>query len=218
MRSMASRNIRGGRCGQLIGIGGARDIPFNIVSNFDPVHIDEFVTLGGGDAALNFRIAANADHTARGQYDPILHEVHYDAARQTLRSDRYVQWCEERDIPFGCQTNLVVDRVGVIGFATLRGRKDGRTTVAQRRIFAQAAAAARRAVRLQERLEGEQAKLLAGAFEAIGIAAFILDARGQLLSHTAGAQKHLSGATSSCAIRCWRHGANRCRGPRRRTR
>lgn len=155
------------------------------------MHIDEFVTIGGGDAALNFRIAANAEQTAQGRYDPILHEVHYDAARRTLRSDRYVQWCEERDIPFGCQTNLVVDRVGLIGFATLRGRKDGRTTAAQRRIFAQAAAAARRAVRLQERLEGEQAKLLAGAFEAIGIAAFILDARGCLLCHTAGAQPHL---------------------------
>ncbi|WP_137786415.1 helix-turn-helix transcriptional regulator [Sphingomonas sp. 3P27F8] len=181
----------GARCGQLIGIGGARNIPFNLVSNFDADHIQEFIEIDGGSPIVNFRVAANEELCARGFYDPIVHEKHYDDVKSRLASDRYEQWCEDLDIPFGCQTNLVVDRVGLIGFATLRGRKDGRTTATQRRVFAKAAQAARRAVRLQERLEGQQAKLLAGAFEGIGIAAFILDARGQLLSHTTGAEAHL---------------------------
>lgn len=181
----------GSRCGQLIGIGGARSIPFNLVSNFDSSHLREFVEIDGGSPDLNFRIAANDAQIARGFYDPILHERHYDAVSIRLLSDRYVEWCRDRDIPYGCQTNLVVDRVGLIGFATLRGRKDGKSTPKQRAIFAQAAQAARRAVRLQERLEGEQAKLLAGAFEGIGIAAFIIDAEGHLLSHTTGAEDYL---------------------------
>lgn len=181
----------GSRSGQMIGIGGAREIPFNLVSNFEPAHLREFVDIGGGSPDLNFRIAANEQYCARGHYDAILHEKHYDAVTYTLRSDRYVRWCDERDIPFGCQTNLVVDRVGLVGFAMLRSRADGRSAAAQRRIFAEAAQAARRAVRLQERVEGEQAKLLAGAFDAIGIAAFIIDARGRVQSHTAGAEEHL---------------------------
>lgn len=181
----------GSRSGQMIGIGGAREIPFNLVSNFEPAHLREFVDIGGGSPDLNFRIAANEQYCARGRYDTVLHERHYDAVIDTLRSDHYVRWCEDRDIPFGCQTNLVVDRVGLVGFAMLRSRQDGRSTPAQRRTFAHAAQAARRAVRLQERIEGEQAKLLAGAFDSIGVAAFIIDARGRLLSHTAGAEQHL---------------------------
>jgi DNA-binding CsgD family transcriptional regulator len=42
-------------------------------------------------------------------------------------------------------------------------------------------------VRLQEKLEGEQAKLLAGAFDAIQVSAFIIDVRGRVLAHSAGA-------------------------------
>lgn len=79
----------------------------------------------------------------------------------SLGSHDYVDWCEEIGIPFGCQTNLVIDDFGVIGLATLRSRHDGRTTSAQRLVFKQAAAATQRATRLQEKLEGQQAQLLA---------------------------------------------------------
>ncbi|MBN8818216.1 MAG: helix-turn-helix transcriptional regulator [Sphingomonas sp.] len=178
--------------GQLIGVGGARDIPFNIVSNFPEQLLRDFVAMGGGAPDLNFRVAASEEQIARGFYDPILHEQHYDEVVSRLRSRLYLEWCEDVGIPFGCQTNLVVDRVGVIGFALLRSRKAGRTTAMQRAVFRDAAAAARRAVRLQEQLEGQQAQLLAGAFEVINLAAFIIDARGDLLAHTAQADALLS--------------------------
>lgn len=173
--------------GQLIGVGGAREIPFNIVTNFEPEMIDFFAASGWTSESHNFRVAASNRHVERGFYDPVLHEADYDQVIPDLASRDYVDWCEEIGIPFGCQTNLVIDNFGVVGLATLRSRRDGRTTPAQRRTFAEGAKAARRAVRLQEKLEGEQAKLLAGAFDAIQVSAFIIDVRGRVLAHSAGA-------------------------------
>jgi len=177
--------------GQLIGVGGAREIPFNIVTNFGADLINHFAASGWGAETHNFRVAASNRHIERGFYDPILHEDHYDRVIPALASTDYRDWCEEIGIPFGCQTNLVIDNFGIVGLATLRDRKDGRTTAAQRKIFAHGAKAARRAVRLQEKLEGEQAKLLAGAFDAIQVSAFIVDVRGQLLAHSIGADAML---------------------------
>jgi len=177
--------------GQLIGVGGAREIPFNLVTNFGAELIDFFADSGWAADTHNFRVAASNRHIERGFYDPVLHEAHYDEVIPALASADYLDWCEEIGIPFGCQTNLVIDDFGIVGLATLRNRADGRTTPAQRRTFADGARAARRAVRLQEKLEGEQAKLLAGAFEAINVSVFIIDARGQLLAHTASAEAML---------------------------
>lgn len=178
--------------GQLIGVGGAREIPFNIVTNFGPRMIEHFAVSGWGSDSHNFRVAASNRHIERGFYDPVLHEDHYDRVIPQLASTAYVDWCEEIGIPFGCQTNLVIDNFGVVGLATLRSRQDGRTTAAQRKIFAKGAMAARRAVRLQEKLEGEQAKLLVGAFDIVRVSAFIIDGRGQLLAHSAGAEAMLA--------------------------
>lgn len=189
LETLASRT--GSSHGQLIGVGGAREIPFNIVTDFGADLITHFANSGWGSETHNFRVAASNRHIERGYYDPVLHEDHYNDVIPGLASSDYLDWCEEIGIPFGCQTNLVVDNIGVVGLATLRNRKDGRTTPAQRRTFARGARAARRAVRLQEKLEGEQAKLLAGAFDAINVSAFIIDARGHLLAHTSRADAML---------------------------
>jgi DNA-binding CsgD family transcriptional regulator len=180
--------------GQLIGVGGgdARNIPFNILTDFPQSDAQDFVEMGGGSPTLNFRIAACNVGIARGDYDGVIHEKHYDAAIPTLQSDRYIRFCEKTDIPFGCQANLVVDQAGLIGLAVLRKRTEGRTNAWQRRVFAQAAEAARRAVRLQERIEGDQARLLAGTFEAIRATAFILDARGRVQAMTQSAEEIVS--------------------------
>jgi DNA-binding CsgD family transcriptional regulator len=178
--------------GQLIGIGEGRAVEFNLATNFEPWAFEKFVEMGGGSPTTNFRIAASERQIERGYYDPLLYERHYDEAISQLTSRRYVDWCDEIDVPFGCQTNLVLDDAGLIGLATLRKRSEGRTKPAQRHVFAKAAEAARRAVRLQERLEGEQARFLAGAYEAIGVCAFILDFKGRLIAHTATADVLLS--------------------------
>jgi DNA-binding CsgD family transcriptional regulator len=173
--------------GQLIGIGGARDLPFNLISDSEGWPTQELVDLGGYRPDVNYRIAANNAKLERGHYDPVISETDYDEAITGLSSRLYVEFCADIDIPHGCQTNLVLDGVGLIGLATLRKDREGRTSPAELAVFAEAAAAARRAVRLQERLEGQQAKLLAGAFDALAMTAFVIDARGQLLAHSAAA-------------------------------
>lgn len=178
--------------GQLIGIGGARDLPFNLITNAEGWPFQELIEAGGYRPDTNYRIAANDEHLSRGRYDPVLHEADYDAVMPRLTSSLYADFCEAIDIPYGCQTNLVLDGVGLIGLATLRKRREGRSTAGQRRTFAQAAGAARRAVRLQERMEGQQATLLAGAFDALAMTAFLVDARGQLLAHSAAAEALLA--------------------------
>ena len=182
-------NHTGSSHGQILGFGGKRESSFTIANDLPTDIMDHFHAIDGASPTLNYRIAACNRELAMGRYDGILHETHYDAELPHLRDDRYIQWCEEFDIPFGCQTNLVVDRVGMLGFAVLRKRREGRTTPQQRRIFAQAASAARRAVRLQERLEGEQARLLAGAFEAISVTAFVLDSSGRVQAMTRSAEE-----------------------------
>lgn len=174
--------------GQLIGMGGAREVPFNIVTRLEEMSLQEFVDIGGGSPKVNYRVAASERALKRGEYDSILHERHYDEEIPLLESNAYVELAERNGYPFGCQTNLVIDQVGVVGLAVLRQRKEGRTTSRQRKTFAHAAAAARRAVRLQERLEGDQARLLAGAFEAIDKTAFILDAAGRVQAMTRSAE------------------------------
>ena len=185
--------------GQLIGVGDGRDLLFNVINDFDHSHTRELIEFGGATPAENYRLAASGHGIARGDYDGVLHETHYDEAARSLRSSRYIDWCEAVDIPYGCQTNLVVDRGGLIGLAALRKRKEGRTSESHRRVFAKAAESARRAVRLQERLEGDQARLLAGTFEAISATAFILDASGRVQAMTEGAEQIVS--AGSVALR-----------------
>lgn len=179
--------------GQLIGIGGARDLPFNLVTNAEGWRFQELIDAGGYLPETNYRIAANDERLGRGHYDPIIDERDYDRVMPRLTSRVYMEFCHDIDIPYGNQTNLVVDGLGLIGLATLRKAREGRSNAVQRRTFARAAGAARRAVRLQERLEGQQAKLLAGAFDALAMTAFVIDARGRLLAHTAAADALLTG-------------------------
>ena len=190
LAEMAART--GSSHGQFIGVGDGRDLLFNIINDFDHSQTRELIEFGGATPAENYRLAASSHGIARGDYDGVLHEKHYDEAARSLRSSRYIDWCDAVDIPYGCQSNLVVDRGGLIGLAALRKRKQGRTSEGHRRVFAKAAQSARRAVRLQERLEGDQTRLLAGTFEAIGATAFILDASGRVQAMTEGAEQIVS--------------------------
>lgn len=181
--------------GQLIGIGADRDVLFNLVTRFDAQDFATFVEIGGGSPDTSFRIAAAHREIVVGNHDQIVHETHYQVVVPTLVSTRYVDWCEEVGIPYGCQSNLVVDGYRMIGLAVLRNRTDGQTTPQDRAVFAAATHAARRAVRLQERLEGQQAQFVSGALDAIGICAFLVDSKGRLIAHTNRADHLLSNGT-----------------------
>lgn len=177
----------GSRHGQLIGFGPDA-ASFNWISDVDPSLLAraEAVDLNAPD--LNFRLAAD-----RMPGRPaIVHEAHYDVARQGLRTDDYLDLCSDLDIFDGCQTRLIAGADRMIGLAVLRDRKDGRTSPEDRALFARIAGHARAAVKLQRALEHQGFALLSGAFEAMGRACWLLDGAGRVGGMTPAAEQLLS--------------------------
>lgn len=173
--------------GQLIGFGpGAA--AFNWVSG---VSEDILVSAGAMDMVapdVNFRVAADM----LGNGSAIIHEAHYDDARGMLRTGDYLDMCLDLDIPHGCQTRLLSDKDSMIGFALLRGKRDGRSSSEQRDLFAQFATHAGAAVRMQRAIEQQGFALLAGTFEAMGKACWLVDGAGRVGDMTPAAEALLA--------------------------
>lgn len=173
--------------GQLIGFGpGASS--FNWISDIDTSILSIGAAIDQSAPDLNYRIAADclADRPA------IVHEAHYDVARQSLRSDDYLDLCADFDIFDGCQTRLMASDDQMVGLALLRNGKDGRTSQDQRDLFGHIAGHACAAVRLQQAIEHQGFALLAGTFEAMDRACWLLDATGRVGGMTPRAQALLS--------------------------
>jgi DNA-binding CsgD family transcriptional regulator len=186
LRAMA--DATGSKHGQLIGIGGPRSIPFNWVSELDEKPIRDFVAIGGGSPEINPRVHAGTMTDVL----EIAHEDHYEAALPHLKSNIYLDYSAEHDIPNGCQTKLSEDEHGLIGLALLRSERDGRTTPDVHALFAAIVPHARSAVRIHAALERDAPLLLAGALERMGSAAFICDAHGLIRAMTPAAERHLT--------------------------
>lgn len=168
--------------GQLIAIGGARVFPFNWITDANPESTDEFVAIGGGDPAINWRVAC------AGAPFKIASEADYKRARAAMQFDVYNDWAERYEMPNGCQTVLLREGGTLFGLAALRTRADGETTEAQRAAFAEIAPFALAATRMQHALEHQGAALVAGALEAMNAAAFVCDGRGRVGALTAAAE------------------------------
>ncbi|HAF41237.1 MAG TPA: helix-turn-helix transcriptional regulator [Sphingobium sp.] len=179
----------GSRHGQLIGFGpGAAD--FNWISDIDQSVFARTAAIDQGAPDLNFRVAADR----LPDRPDIVHEAHYDVARQALRADDYLDLCSDFDIFDGCQTRLLADASSMIGLALLRDSKDGRTSPEQRDLFAAIAGHARTAVRLQQAIEQQGFALLAGTFEALDRACWLLDGTGRVGGMTPRAETLLAGS------------------------
>ncbi|WP_088182425.1 helix-turn-helix transcriptional regulator [Sphingobium sp. Z007] len=177
----------GSRHGQLIGFGpGASG--FNWISDIDASIVTKTGAIDQSTPDLNFRVAADL----LPDRPTIVHEAHYDVARQSLRSDAYLDLCSDFDIFDGCQTRLVADNDQMVGLALLRDSKDGRTSQQDRDLFGQIAVHARNAVRLQQAIEQQGFALLSGTFEAMDRACWLLDATGRVGGMTPRAQALLS--------------------------
>ncbi|WHO39287.1 helix-turn-helix transcriptional regulator [Sphingobium sp. AP49] len=185
IRAMAQAT--GSRHGQLIGFGPGA-VAFNWISDIDDGIIAKTAVIDTGSPDLNFRVAADAIPNR----PDVVHEAHYDMARQTLRSDDYLDLCADYDIFDGCQTRLLRGSDMMIGLALLRDRKDGRTSQDQRDLFAHIAGHARTAVQLQRAIEQQGFALLAGTFEAMDRACWLLDATGRVSGMTPRAEDILS--------------------------
>lgn len=165
---------------QLIGLGDAATVPFNLVTNLDEAPLRKFVEIDGGNPEINYRVSASlldAQLTLRSEAD-------YRAVQPGLRSDTYVDYAQEHDISNGCQTKLIENPQGMVGFALLRSRKDGATDARVRQVFTEIAPHVRSAVRTQLALEQAGPGLLAGALGQAGVAVFVVGGDGAVLAMT----------------------------------
>jgi len=184
----ALAELTGSGHAQLIGIGGAATVPFNIVTDLDEAPLREFVAIDGGNPEINYRVKASisdAELTLRAEED-------YAALRPLLRTDTYVDFAHEHDIPHGCQTKLLDGPQGMIGFALLRGKRDGASDARVRDLFMAIAPHVRSAVRTQIALEQSGPALLAGALDKVGVAVFVVEGDGRVVAMTEMAETALS--------------------------
>ncbi|MCD2315342.1 helix-turn-helix transcriptional regulator [Sphingomonas sp. IC-11] len=176
---------------QIIGVGPSFSLEFNWVNDMDAsAHAvadrAELMT-----PATNYRVAAGLTQSSR----TISWEDRYEAIKPHLTDDAYLDMCNDLRIPFGCQTNLLVEADGLIGFALLRSDRNGPTDAETRALFASACAPAAAAVSLQAGLEREGYQLVAGAFEVMSVACFVLDRSMSVRAMSRAAEQLLSDGT-----------------------
>jgi PAS domain-containing protein len=170
---------------QLIGLGSDLAAHFYWPTQVEPGQLDDFIRIEGYSPEINYRIAADggSDELA------VVHEAHYDEARRSLRREDYVDHCEQYRIPWGCQTALMRDADSLVALSVLRSRDNGRTDETQRKVFAEAARAARNAVRMQRAIEQKGLDLLAGSLEAMTLPCLLLDELGRIGAMTSAAER-----------------------------
>lgn len=166
---------------QLIGVGTATT-RFNVMTDIDPSYQDDFIAIEGHRQDVNWRIAAT------GRPMEVISERHYDDARKLMRSEAYDEHCRRWGGESGCQTTLMQGDAFLVGLATLRGEAEGRTSERDRQIFAAGAASALAAVRMQQAMADRGTAMMAGSFDAIGIAACFADANGRIAALSALAE------------------------------
>lgn len=169
---------------QIIGFGPDYDVTFNVVSGIDAGVLTKFDAIDHGSPLVNYRVAASVAS------DPcaVVHEAHYAMAKQGLVTDAYLDLVRDVDIPFGCQTDLRRDEHHLLGFALLRSERTGPTDAAVRADFADLRDYAASAAALQVALEREGHHLIAGSFDVMGIACFVLDKTLRVQARTASAE------------------------------
>jgi DNA-binding CsgD family transcriptional regulator len=169
---------------QIIGIGPNYALDFNWVNDMSP---EEHAAADRAELITpqtNYRVAAAATATSGS----ILCEDRYEAVKPHLVDDAYLDLCSDLRIPYGCQTDLLVGDDGFIGFALLRSHRDGPTTEQAHSLFASVRASAVAAVTLQVAIERQGHQLVAGTFEAMDAACFVLDHRMTVRAVTPGAE------------------------------
>ncbi len=188
---------------QLLGLGDDATL-FNFMPDIDAAYQREFVEIEGWRPEVNWRVAAS------GRPLEILSEAHYDIARQHSGTDDYEEHIRKWDGVHGCQTVLVEGDGLLVGLAALRSERDGRTGQRDRKLFAAGATYALAAVRMQQAMAQRGAAITVGAFDAIDVAAFLIDRHGAVAALSAAAEAIVGdGAGGALRLRRGRLGAAR---------
>ncbi len=197
-----ARRTRSSRA-QLLGLGDDATL-FNFMPDIDPAYQREFLEIEGWRPEVNWRVAVS------GRPLEILSEQHYDVARQHSGSEDYAEHVRRWDGVHGCQTVLVEGDGLLVGLAALRSEADGRTEKRDRKLFAAGARHALAAVRMQQAMAQRGARMTVGAFDAISVAAFLIDRHGAVAALSAAAEAIVGdGAGGALCLRRGRLGASR---------
>jgi hypothetical protein len=167
---------------QLIGIGGPRIEPFNILSEMphDPHgHMNNRALHGAG----NWRV-----HSTTG-VGTLQHEAHYATYRALHPTADYDDACSDLDLLFGCQVPLLLDSSGLVGLALMRSRRDGPCDAQTLGTFQRLARQAHKAVRVQLALGQEAGELMLEGKSCQSEATLLLDWFGQIVAMTETAER-----------------------------
>jgi DNA-binding CsgD family transcriptional regulator len=174
----------GSRVGELIGLGSANTVPFNWVTDLGADWVEDFIAIGGGDPDLNPHVRVGSQ-AAELQ---VLSSAQFITREERRTNPLLAVHTKQYDIPYICLTPLIKSPVGLVGLAVLRSESEGEISDQQRAIFTSLAPHVRTAVRTQMALEEQGARLMAGALEAVSLAAFICDWRGMVKAMTPTAE------------------------------
>lgn len=170
----------------LLGMGGPLLFPLNtVVGNYAgyEAYFDD-PSLHG---QCNWRIGTAA------RVLEIHHEAHHAAYRDLYDTSDYDDAVSDLNIPYGCQSALLLDSNNLLGIALLRSRRDGPCDHAVLQRFAVLRRQLARAVRMQIALDGEAADLMVGDLGMVSGATMLLDRHGSLCAHTEAADALFEG-------------------------
>ena len=173
------------RSTQLIGFGSEQAVPFNHITELPPEVTQDFIAAGGADPQVNSRVRIGS----RAASLNVFTEADFTTAQDMRRFPEYGDFIRRYDIPFICLTNLVKQPGLVVGIAAMRSARQGDISAEARRGFGVIAPHVRAAVLTQTALQGQGAKVLAGAFEALSMAVFVCDAQGYVKAATPAADE-----------------------------
>lgn len=188
-------HVTGSRMAQLCGGRHGQPLDFNLFSDdcHDPYgHLNNPALYG----RENWRI--NCAQTPRTIQD----ERHYAAYRANNPADFYDDAVRDLDLPFGCQTPLMLDANGLFGLSLLRSSKNGPCGADTLERFARCARQAHRAVRAQLALGEEAAELMVSNVAGRRECTILLDRYANVLAMTEVAELLFEepGALSLCGL------------------
>ena len=177
----AIADATGSHAAQLLGIGGPLLVPLNIFVG-SPASFRKYIEDPELHGRCNWRVGSTTVPMA------IQHEEHYRAYRQTQQTSDYDDAASDMDIPFGCQSALILDEHNLLGLAVLRGRRDGPCDDEVLSRFAHLRHQVGRAVQTQIALDGEASQLTLGNLDSLRGMTILLDRHGCIAAITQAAE------------------------------
>ena len=173
---------------QLLGLGGPLTMPLNVFVG-PPAAYRHYIESAELHGACNWRVGSTTVAMA------IQSEADYATYRHFHHTADYDDAASDMDIPFGCQSALIMDQRSLIGLAVLRGRRDGPCDGETLSRFAALREQMARAVRMQIALDGEASELMIGDLGVLRGATILLDRHGGIAALTPAAEELLGEAT-----------------------